>query len=73
MLPWLLQNKVQSVRVGPNDVLILSDDSNAARLLPVLPDWRFEIEGLRLYYPSRFATAPLRAFIEICQSESKAN
>lgn len=70
MLPWLLQNKVQSVRVGPNDVLILSDDSNAARLLPVLPD---EIEGLRLYYPSRFAPAPLRAFIEICQGETKAN
>ncbi len=98
MLPWLLQNKGQSVRVEPNDALILSvgalntglkyaqaglgiihtfhnwlsGDFDAGRLLPVLPDWRSEIEGPRLYYPSRFAPAPLRAFIEICQGETKA-
>jgi DNA-binding transcriptional LysR family regulator len=99
MLPWLLQNKGQSVRVEPNDVLILSvgalntglkyaqaglgiihtfhnwlsDDFDAGHLLPVLPDWRSEIEGPHLYYPNRFAPAPLRAFIEICQDETKAN
>ncbi|MBW4960646.1 LysR family transcriptional regulator [Sulfitobacter sp. CW3] len=97
MLPWLLQNKGQSVRVEPNDALILSvgalntglkyaqaglgiihtfhnwlrDDFDARRLVPVLPDWRSEIEGPRLYYPSRFAPAPLRALIEICQRETK--
>tara|TARA_R110002126_G_scaffold289977_1_gene446026 strand:- start:3737 stop:4645 length:909 start_codon:yes stop_codon:yes gene_type:complete len=97
MLPWLLQNKGQSVRVEPNDALILSvgalntglkyaqaglgiihtfhnwlrDDFDTRRLVPVLPDWRSEIEGPRLYYPSRFAPAPLRALIEICQRETK--
>lgn len=96
MLPWLLQNKAQSVRVEPNDALILSvgalntglkyaqagmgiihtfhnwlsGDFDAGRLVPVLPDWRTEREGPRLYYPSRFAAAPLRAFIEICQGET---
>nr|WP_152844904.1 LysR family transcriptional regulator [Thioclava sp. JE_KL1] len=48
----------------------LGDDFDAGRLVPILPDWRSELDGPRLYYPNRFTPAPLRAFIEICQGES---
>lgn len=48
----------------------LDQDLKAGTLLPVLPNWWSELEGPRLYYPSRFAAAPLRAFIEICRERS---
>lgn len=46
----------------------LDDDFAAQNLLPVLPDLWLEMEGPHLYYPSRFAPAPLRAFIEVCRT-----
>lgn len=45
----------------------LDDDLQAGTLVPVLPDWWANLEGPRLYYPGRFTSKPLRAFIEICQ------
>lgn len=48
----------------------LEDDFRAETLVPVLPDWWAEQEGPRLYYPSRFTSTPLRAFIEICRGET---
>ncbi|SFK17553.1 LysR family transcriptional regulator [Celeribacter neptunius] len=94
LLPWTLQCKGQSVKVEPQNALILSvgalntglryaqagmgiiytfrnwleDDFESGKLLPVLPSWWPYIEGPHLYYPSRFAPKPLRAFIEICQA-----
>lgn len=47
----------------------LDDDFNEQTLVPVLPDWWVEQEGPRLYYPSRFTSTPLRAFIDVCRSE----
>lgn len=46
----------------------LDEDLAAETLLPVLPDWWPFMEGPYLYYPSRTAPAPLRAFIEVCQT-----
>ncbi|PZX10179.1 LysR family transcriptional regulator [Celeribacter halophilus] len=46
----------------------LDDDFESGKLMPVLYGWWPHIEGPHLYYPSRFAPKPLRAFIEICQS-----
>lgn len=46
----------------------LEEDFAAGRLLPILPDWWPSMEGPHLYYPSRFASPPLRAFIEVCRS-----
>lgn len=48
----------------------LEDDFRAGTLIPLLPSWWAEQEGPRLYYPSRFTSMPLRAFITICQSET---
>jgi DNA-binding transcriptional LysR family regulator len=42
-------------------------DFNAGTLVPILPDWWAELEGPRLYYPSRFTSTPLRALIELCR------
>ena len=47
----------------------LEDDFHAETLLPVLADLWVEQEGPRLYYPSRFTSTPLRAFIDVCRSE----
>jgi|SRR5450830_106658 len=46
----------------------LNEDFAAGKLLPVLPDWWPEMAGPYLYYPSRCAPAPLRAFIEVCRT-----
>ncbi|AXS40148.1 LysR family transcriptional regulator [Breoghania sp. L-A4] len=48
----------------------LDDDLRAGTLVPVLPDWWAEHEGPRLYYPSRFTSTPLRAFIDMCRDET---
>ena len=42
-------------------------DFNAGTLVPVLEGCWVSLDGPRLYYPSRLASAPLRAFIETCQ------
>jgi len=42
-------------------------DFRAGTLIPILKDCWIAGDGPRLYYPSRFAGAPLRAFIETCQ------
>ncbi|MEM5582314.1 LysR family transcriptional regulator [Roseibium sp. AS2] len=44
----------------------LEDDFQTGKLVPILQDCWPTQEGPRLYYPSRFASAPLRAFIAIC-------
>ncbi|QEW20005.1 D-malate degradation protein R [Marinibacterium anthonyi] len=46
----------------------LEDDFAAGTLVPVLPDYWPVRAGPRLYYPSRRAPRPLRAFIDVCQS-----
>lgn len=46
----------------------LEDDFAAGSLLPVLPDRWPEMDGPRLYYPSRFGSAALRAFVEVCRT-----
>ncbi|MBB3590748.1 DNA-binding transcriptional LysR family regulator [Rhizobium sp. BK529] len=48
----------------------LESDFRAGTLTPVLPDWWAELEGPRLYYPSRFTSSALRAFIDVCRSEA---
>ena len=50
----------------------LDDHFASAALLPVLPDWWPSIDGPHLYYPSRTAPAPLRAFIELCRNYAGA-
>ncbi|MET3900328.1 DNA-binding transcriptional LysR family regulator [Devosia sp. UYZn731] len=44
------------------------EDFRSGQLLPILQDWWKVLEGPRLYYPSRLAAAPLRAFIEMCRA-----
>ena len=51
----------------------LETDFADGTLVPVLQDHWTEQDGPRLYYPSRHASAPLRAFIETCQSSSRQN
>jgi len=47
----------------------LEDDFRAQTLVPILKDhWR-PLDGPRLYYPNRFTSNALRAFIETCQSK----
>jgi DNA-binding transcriptional LysR family regulator len=46
----------------------LDEDFAAGTLIPVLPEMWPHRSGPRLYYPSRFTPAPLRAFIEVCRS-----
>lgn len=48
----------------------LDRDFETGKLLPILPDWWPDMEGPHLYYPSRIAPAPLRAFIGVCQDAS---
>lgn len=43
------------------------DDFRAGTLVPILQPCWVTIDGPRLYYPSRLASAPLRAFIDTCQ------
>ncbi|KMK68208.1 LysR family transcriptional regulator [Puniceibacterium sp. IMCC21224] len=51
----------------------LDQDFETGKLLPILPDWWPDMEGPHLYYPSRSAAAPLRAFIEVCQTANGNN
>lgn len=46
----------------------LEEDFVAGTLLPILPNWWPKKAGPYLYYPSRSAAAPLRAFIDVCQA-----
>lgn len=48
----------------------LDDDFRIGSLVPILPECWPEQEGPRLYYPNRFTTSPLRAFIDICRNKS---
>jgi len=50
----------------------LDDDLRAGLLVPILPAWWAELEGPRLYFPSRLTSTPLRAFIEVCKSANRA-
>lgn len=51
----------------------LDEDMATGALVPILPDWWPTQDGPHLYYPSRSAPAPLRAFIDICQSGAQPN
>lgn len=46
----------------------LEEDIRIGNLVPVLPERWSEQDGPRLYYPSRFTSMPLRAFIDVCRS-----
>ncbi|RVV97916.1 LysR family transcriptional regulator [Mesobaculum littorinae] len=50
----------------------LERDFAAGTLIPVLPDRWPARTGPRLYYPSRHAPRPLRAFIEMCRDQDKS-
>ena len=45
----------------------LETELAAGTLQPILPDWWRSMDGPRLYYPSRFGSAPLRAFVDVCR------
>jgi len=51
----------------------LAADFAAETLVPILPDYWLELEGPRLYYPNRFTSTPLRAFIELCRETGAHN
>jgi len=48
-------------------------DFEAGSLVPILQECWISLYGPRLYYPSRFTGAPLRAFIDTCQRMSSQN
>nr|WP_254679764.1 LysR substrate-binding domain-containing protein [Celeribacter baekdonensis] len=47
----------------------LEDDFRAQTLVPILKEHWHPLDGPRLYYPNRFTSNALRAFIETCQSK----
>ncbi|PRX10262.1 UNVERIFIED_ORG: DNA-binding transcriptional LysR family regulator [Martelella mediterranea] len=51
----------------------LESDFAGGTLVPVLPDFWSEQDGPHLYYPSRSASAPLRALIDFCRNSSRQN
>ncbi len=48
----------------------LDDDLRNGSLVPVLPNWWADLDGPRLYYPSRLTSTPLRAFIDVCKASA---
>lgn len=46
----------------------LEEDFRSGTLVPILPDWWSVRDGPRLYYPSRFTSAALRAFVDVCRA-----
>jgi len=46
------------------------DDFRAGTLVPILEKWWPKLDGPHLYYPSRFAAPPLRAFIDVNRTDS---
>ena len=48
----------------------LEPDFATGALVPVLPDRWCDMDGPRLYYPSRSGSAALRAFVEVCRRAS---
>ena len=44
----------------------LEEDLGLGTLVAILPELWPEFDGPRLYYPNRFASPPLRAFIAVC-------
>ncbi len=48
----------------------LEPDFAAGSLVPVLPDRWCDMDGPRLYYPSRSGAAALRAFVDVCRDSS---
>ncbi|WP_111537727.1 LysR family transcriptional regulator [Palleronia aestuarii] len=51
----------------------LRADFATGSLVPVLPDLWQRMDGPRLYYPSRFGSPALRAFIEFCRNGIDGN
>lgn len=46
----------------------LEQDFRHGTLVAILPEWWPVQDGPRLYYPNRFASPPLRAFIDACSA-----